>query len=162
MMEFDKEVPIPTSVERVGVNIELLRAMEVGDSKWWSEEDAGKAARFYRVAKKLGIKVLIRKVGKADPRGAGTRMWRLEGGPAAVAPADPLAAAAAAATRAVKPKRVVKVAKKAAKIPRTDSGLMPAKAKAKKDNAEAKPKRKRLIPGIPSTPAALKRAAAEQ
>jgi len=33
--------------------------------------------RFYRVAKKLGIKILIRKVGAEDPQGPGVRMWRI-------------------------------------------------------------------------------------
>ena len=43
--EFDKAVPIPTSVERLGVNIEMLRAMQPGESKWWDETEAKKAAR---------------------------------------------------------------------------------------------------------------------
>jgi len=151
--EFDKAVPIPTSVERLGVNIEMLRAMQPGESKWWDETEAKKAARFYRVAKKQGIPIVIRKVGKTDPRGPGVRMWRGEGGPPAVVNSvDPIAAAAEAAERTAKPKRKGGVAKKVAK---------PAKAPKKAAPKTApKPKGKRkLVAGVPSTPAALKRAA---
>jgi hypothetical protein len=137
--EFDKAIPIPTSVERVGVNIELLRAMQPGESQWWSEADAKKAARFYRVAKKLGVPIVIRKVGKTDPRGAGVRMWRREGGPAVV-PMDPLVAAAeAAARKAKKPAAKKPAAKKAIKTKRaagTNSGLEPAPHKVLKTKAK--------------------------
>jgi hypothetical protein len=155
--DFDKEVPIPTTVERVGVNIEMLKAMEPGDSKWWSEADAKKAARFYRVAKKLGIPILIRKVGAADKRGPGVRMWRNDGG--IVVPADPIAQAAEKAARAVKKAPKVptpKGKKKAAPIP--DSGLLPAPVKAPRKPRPSELAKKKLVAGVPSTPAALKRA----
>lgn len=167
--EFDKAVPIPTAVERVGVNIELLRAMQPGESKWWSVEDAKKASRFYRVAKKLNIPIVIRKVGANDPRGPGMRMWRNEGG---AAPVDPIAAAAEAAAKKVakKPlpktsfkesKAAKKPAKKAAKVSLAETGILPAphKKEPRKPRPSELAKRK-FVEGVPSTPAALKKAQA--
>jgi hypothetical protein len=165
--DFDKAVPIPTAVERVGVNIELLKAMEPGDSQWWSEDEAKKAARFYRVAKKLGIPILIRKVGDKDPRGPGVRMWRQEGGEIVVA--DPIAAAAQKAAAAVKaPRQLPKGVPAKKNASAVDSGLLPAKhkaapkakavAKAPRKPRPSEVKKKKLVAGVPSTPAALKRA----
>jgi len=169
--DFDKGVAIPNAVERVGVNIEMLKAMEPGESKWWSPDEAKKAARFYRVAKKLGIPIIIRKVGAKDPRGEGVRLWRNDG--EIVVAADPLAAAAEKAAAAAKPARKLPGPKLRRKTPQShDSGLLPAKSKAK-PKAKAAPKpapkaprkprpseiaKKKLVPGVPSTPAALKRA----
>jgi hypothetical protein len=73
----EKNVPIPPVVTKQGVNVVMLAEMEPGDSRWWSSDDAKRTMRFYRVAKKLGIKILIRKVGSEDPQGPGVRMWRV-------------------------------------------------------------------------------------
>jgi hypothetical protein len=91
--EFDKGIAIPTTTARQGVNMDMLRAMPVGTSKWFSPKEQKRATRFYRVAKKLGITIVIRKVDKTDPRGAGVRMWRVDAKPAL----DPIAAAEKAA-----------------------------------------------------------------
>lgn len=64
-------VPIPEGQERSGSNMELLRKMDIGDSVFFDAPIAKNATRFYRVAKKLGIHILIRK------EGAGQRMWRV-------------------------------------------------------------------------------------
>lgn len=158
--DFDKGVPVPTAVERVGVNIEMLKAMEPGESKWWSEEEAKKAARFYRVAKRLGIPILIRKVGAKDPRGVGVRMWRNDGAATGiVVAADPLAQAAERAARRVRKVRVVPTPKVKKSAKKGNSELLPAKHKASpKTNTPPKVRTRKLAPGVPSTPAALKRA----
>jgi hypothetical protein len=123
--EFDKGVEIPTASTRTGVNVDLLRAMPVGTSKWFSSKEQKRATRFYRVAKKLGIVILIRKVGKDDPRGAGVRMWRTDA--TRDAAHDPIAAAEKKAVKrtakkpAAKPKPKAKP-KKAAKRRKTNSG----------------------------------------
>lgn len=124
---FDKSIPIPTTTVRQGVNITLLKAMSPGDSKWWPVADQKKATRFYRVAKRLGVPIVIRKVDENDPKGAGVRMWRVDGEGKG---ADPIAAAAAAAapkTRKAPAKKAAKVAKK--KAPKTTK--KPAKKTAK-------------------------------
>lgn len=138
--DFDKGIPVPTTVERVGVNIELLKAMPVGESKWWPEDETKRAARFYRVAKKLGIGILIRKVGSSDPRGPGVRMWRTTEGPAPVG--DPLLAAAERATKAAKrpakgggSKAPKKTAPKAAKAVKKAAPKAKAKGRNGKKNA---------------------------
>ena len=151
--EFDKAVPIPTSVERIGVNIELLRAMAPGESKWWSERRCQEGGTVLPGGEEAG---------HPDPHPQGERQrpawcrgadvagrrrsprWWLQ--------RDPLAQAADAAARTAKPKRKGGVAKKAAK---------PAKAPKKAAPKTApKPKGKRkLVAGVPYTPAALKRAA---
>ena len=131
--EFDKGVDIPATSARQGVNIDLLRAMPVGTSKWFGAKEVKKATRFYRVAKKLGITIVIRKVTKEDPRGAGVRMWRTEGRVAV----DPIAAAEKRAARKsptknrAKPKPKAKAKKKAVKPKRA------AKRKPKAPAAEA-------------------------
>ena len=73
----EKGVPIPPVLVKQGANIALLTGMEVGDSVWWDLAEAKRAMRFYRVAKKLGLKILIRKVDENDPQGPGVRMWRM-------------------------------------------------------------------------------------
>ena len=113
--EFEKGVEIPAAAARSGVNIDLLRAMPVGVSIWFSTKDAKKVTRFYRVAKKLGVTILIRKVGREDPKGSGVRMWKMAGSKKAL---DPIAAA----ERAARPAR--------------------AKAKKRKPKTPAKPPRK--------------------
>lgn len=138
---FDKAVPIPTTTVRQGVNIDMLKSMDIGDSKWWPVGDEKKATRFYRVAKKLDIAIVIRKVGEGDPRGAGIRLWRVD----PTAKGDLIAAAEkAAAKKAVAPKKA------AAKV-------SPKKAAPKKA-APKKPARRSTDP-IPSTPAFKKQQA---
>jgi hypothetical protein len=125
--EFDKGVDIPTASSRTGVNVDLLRAMPAGTSKWFSTKEVKRATRFYRVAKKLGIVILIRKVGKEDPRGAGVRMWRTDA--TRDAAHDPIAAA--------ERKAVKRPAKKAAKkpVPKAKKKAAKPKRRAKKTNS---------------------------
>lgn len=73
----EKGVPIPPIVTKPGANVSLLSEMEPGDSRWWPLTDAKRVMRFYRVAKKMNIKILMRKVGEDDPQGPGVRMWRI-------------------------------------------------------------------------------------
>jgi hypothetical protein len=130
--EFDKGIDIPATSARTGVNVDLLRAMPVGTSKWFSPKEVKKATRFYRVAKKLGMTILIRKVTKEDPRGAGVRMWRTEGRVAL----DPIAAAEKKATKRSAPKAKAKAkpkAKKKAAKPKR------AASKKRKTNSAAAP-----------------------
>lgn len=76
--EIRTDIPIPTAhPPKTGRNIEFLRAMSPGDSAHWPLGEEEKALRFYRVAKKIRARVMIRKVGEEDPDGPGTRMWRL-------------------------------------------------------------------------------------
>lgn len=68
--KIEKGIPLPETTQRTGHNIQLLNDMQPGDSVYIA--DAERAARFYRVAKKLGILIAIRREGK------GARMWRLK------------------------------------------------------------------------------------
>jgi len=70
MLKIEKGIPIPTTTARKGNNVEQLKAMEPGDSVYFDAPIKKKATRFYRVAKRLGIKVVIR------VEGDGMRMWR--------------------------------------------------------------------------------------
>ena len=130
--EFDKDVPIPTSTARSGINIEMLKAMEPGESRWWPVEELPKATRFYRVAKKLDMSIVVRKVGSTDPRGPGVRLWRVTEKPARGTVVDPIAAAAAKAA----PKK--KAPKK--KAPKTAPKKKVAAKKPVKKSAPKKPK----------------------
>ena len=65
-------VPIPETTTRQGSNITFLKSMKPGQSTLFKGNDTKKAARFYRVAKKLGIPIEIHKVAE------GLRMWRVE------------------------------------------------------------------------------------
>jgi hypothetical protein len=70
-LKIEKNIPVPTSSARKGHNIELLRQMQPGDSVFFDAPILKKATRFYRVAKQLKVKVIIRKEGN------GMRMWRM-------------------------------------------------------------------------------------
>ena len=70
-MQIEKGVPIPQVTARAGKNVQLLRQMEVGDSVLFPNVESKKVMRFYRVAKNIGFKVLLRK------EGSGVRMWRV-------------------------------------------------------------------------------------
>jgi len=69
MLTIEKGIPIPSTKERKGENVELLRSMKPGDSVFFDAPIIKKATRFYRVAKKLGVAVVIRR------EGAGMRLW---------------------------------------------------------------------------------------
>lgn len=166
--EFDKGVPIPTEIVRPGVNMEMLKAMEVGESKHWPAAEAKKAARFYRVAKKLGIPILIRKVGKEDARGPGIRLWKVDPEAKAArqatqesdAIARSEATALAKASKPVKAPAVKKSAPKKAAGTKA-SGIEPAKPKRDRSKEASTVARKaKFNPKLPSTPAAKKAAEA--
>ena len=142
--EFDDNVALPTSTVRQGSNIEMLKQMKIGQSKWWPLDDMKKATRFYRVAKKLGLGIAVRKVDDTDARGEGVRLFRID------KEEDPIVAAAreAAALQPAKPKAVKKAAKAPAK---------PAKKAAPK----RKPKGNAEIPSTPKALATAARRAAE-
>jgi hypothetical protein len=77
--EIEKGIPIPPTTVRTGSNINFLKSMVPGDSYFFKKEDVKKATRFYRVAKRLGIGIIIRKF--IDPKkGEGLRMWRVADG----------------------------------------------------------------------------------
>lgn len=65
-------IPIPPATTRQGSNITLLKSMKPGQSVFFGAADVKKATRFYRVAKKIGVPIVIRKVE------GGMRMWRIE------------------------------------------------------------------------------------
>lgn len=67
----EQNVPIPPVAARQGHNIALLKALQPGESIYFDAPIAKRATRFYRVAKKLNIQVMIRK----DQ--GGMRLWRL-------------------------------------------------------------------------------------
>jgi hypothetical protein len=69
-LKVEKGVPLPAPTARQGSNIALLKSMQVGDSVFFDDPVATKAQRFYRVAQKLGIKIVIRNVD------GGKRLWR--------------------------------------------------------------------------------------
>jgi hypothetical protein len=77
-VKIDKRIPIPPPKQREGRNVAVLRAMKPGDSVWWPPEQGKFALRFYRVAVRIGVKILIRKVDETDPNGEGVRMWLLD------------------------------------------------------------------------------------
>jgi len=69
MLTIEKGIPIPSTKERKGENVELLRSMKPGDSVFFDAPIVKKATRFYRVAKKLNVNVIIRR------EGLGMRLW---------------------------------------------------------------------------------------
>jgi hypothetical protein len=73
-LQIEHGIPIPTATVRQGGNVTLLKQMSVGDSIYFEPKIAKKATRFYRVAKKLGYKIVIRR----DEQG-GMRLWRVTG-----------------------------------------------------------------------------------
>lgn len=58
--------------------MKLLASMEPGDSIWRPADEEGTLLRFYRVAKQINARILIRRVGADDPEGEGVRLWRIE------------------------------------------------------------------------------------
>ena len=70
-LKIQKNVPVPPVTQRVGHNKALLMQMKPGDSVYFDAPIASHALRFYRVAKKMGIKIVIRK------DAGGMRMWRV-------------------------------------------------------------------------------------
>jgi hypothetical protein len=70
-LKVEKNIPLPQPTARQGSNIALLKSMQPGDSVFFDDPIATKAQRFYRVAQKLGISIVIRNVKD------GKRMWRL-------------------------------------------------------------------------------------
>lgn len=59
MTQIDKGIPVPT--QNYGKNRELLKQLEVGDSIYFSEDYQRILNGFYNVAKRLGIKIAIRR-----------------------------------------------------------------------------------------------------
>lgn len=75
-IEFDKDIPIPDPVVRTKYEFDR---MEIGDSKFWPGEAAGKAVVAF--ARKSGKKFTTRKVTETDENGdtrSGLRIWRTE------------------------------------------------------------------------------------
>jgi len=64
-------IPIPETTARQGKNIAFLKQMKPGQSTFFGPGDMKMANRFYRVAKKQGISIVIKKVE------GGMRMWRV-------------------------------------------------------------------------------------
>jgi hypothetical protein len=158
---FDEGVPIPTTTVRQGSNIELLKAMKVGQSYWWPIEEQKKATRFYRVAKKLAIGVIIRKVDASDKKGPGVRMWRVDKeapDPIHEAALEAARKAAAAVKTASLPPRKPPIKKTPAK--KVVNGAAPAAKKVATKKPAAK-KVKAPAPEIPSTPLRKKQDAAK-
>ena len=73
MLTIEKGIPIPSTKERKGENVELLRSMKPGESVFFDAPIVKKATRFYRVAKKLNVNVIIRR------EGSGMRLWLVGG-----------------------------------------------------------------------------------
>ncbi len=78
ILTIEKGVPVPPVTTRQGHNIALLKAMAPGDSVYFDAPIAKHATRFYRVAKKLNKRIMIRKDGIN-----GMRLWMLEDEPVA-------------------------------------------------------------------------------
>lgn len=94
VFKIEKGIPMPPATLRQGSNIQLLRTMEPGESVFFDAPIVAKAVRFYRVAKKLGVTIAIRKESE------GVRMWKLDAGPARVNPAVAKQVASAVVARA--------------------------------------------------------------
>lgn len=67
----EKGIPVPTT--NYGKNREILKKLEVGDSIYFAEDGARVTNGYYNVAKRLGIKIVVRK--QSD---GGCRLWRFE------------------------------------------------------------------------------------
>lgn len=76
-IEFDKNIPIPPQQQRTKYEFDR---MEVGDSKFWPGEAAGKAVVAF--ARKSGKKFTTRKTQEPHPDTGvvvdGIRIWRTE------------------------------------------------------------------------------------
>lgn len=75
-IEFDKDIPIPPPQQRTKYEFDR---MEVGDSKFWPGEAAGKAVVAY--ARKSGKKFATRKevqTSEENEEVSGLRVWRTE------------------------------------------------------------------------------------
>jgi hypothetical protein len=70
-LKIEKGVPVPPVAVRVGGNEKLLQEMEIGDSVFFDKPIAARATRLYRVAKRMGLKIVLRK----EPHG--TRVWMM-------------------------------------------------------------------------------------
>lgn len=74
-IEFDKNIPIPDPIVRTKYEFDR---MEVGDSKFWPGEAAGKAVVAFQ--RKSGKKFTTRKTHETHPDHIGTvdglRIWR--------------------------------------------------------------------------------------
>ena len=71
MTQIDKGIPVP--MQNYGKNREILKQLEVGDSIYFPEDYQRILNGFYNVAKRLGIKIAIRR----QPEG-GCRLWRVK------------------------------------------------------------------------------------
>ena len=107
MFTIEKGIPVPTTTARKGNNIELLNTMEPGDSVFFDAPIKKKATRFYRTAKHLGIKVIIRKDGE------GMRMWKLGAATAAVTVVKAVIKVAPVESKKAKAKKAKPVVKQA-------------------------------------------------
>ena len=74
-IEFDKHIPIPEPINRTKYEFDR---MEVGDSKFWPGDAAGKAVAAH--VAKTGKGFTTRKVKEVDPESgetvSGVRVWR--------------------------------------------------------------------------------------
>lgn len=164
MLTIEKDIPIPSTKERKGENVELLRMMKPGDSVFFDAPIIKKATRFYRVAKKLGVAVIIRR------EGLGMRMWlvgkkgetaKTTAPKVAKKSAPVVAAKVKKAKKVAAPKKPAKKAKvvKAVKVAATDGAAKKA-AKAERDR-RYKAKKKAALAPIASSVAATAANAAE-
>ena len=71
MTQIDKGIPIPQ--QNYGKNRELLKQLEVGDSIYFAQDNQRILNGYYNVAKRLSIKISIRKQSEG-----GCRLWRLK------------------------------------------------------------------------------------
>ena len=71
MTQIDKGIPVPQ--QNYGKNRELLKQLEVGDSIYFAQDNQRILNGYYNVAKRLGIKISIRKQSEG-----GCRLWRLK------------------------------------------------------------------------------------
>lgn len=70
-LKIEKGVPIKAF--RFSQNTELLKKMEIGDSIFFKEDNSSNIRNsFYSIAKRVGIKILVRRVE------GGCRLWRVE------------------------------------------------------------------------------------
>lgn len=70
----DHGVPLPIKSPN-GSSIHLLKKLEVGDSVFLDMHHHDVYQRYYNPAKRLGMKVIIRKEGRLDGS-FGSRLWR--------------------------------------------------------------------------------------
>ena len=80
-LKIEKGIPIPEKAEAKWDR--LVGSMEVGDSMLFEEVEpkAPSIVRIRKSARKLGYRVITRKVGASEHSSWGTRVWRVEGKP---------------------------------------------------------------------------------